>query len=97
MGRKIFDQQLASRQDEDLILGSMVEEALVRSVESLKQRDFPLARELVTGDRVINEKRYAIESEIYGCLVYYNGCNNHQHGIYTQNEQGIKRVVDIKT
>ncbi len=37
---------------------------------------------------------HAYEGEIYGCLVYNNGCNNHQHGIYTQNNQGIKRLVD---
>jgi hypothetical protein len=37
---------------------------------------------------------HAYEGEIYGSLVYYNGCNNHQHGIYTQNNEGVKRLVD---
>ena len=40
MTRQIFDQELDRLQDEVLALGSMVEEALVQSVETLKQRDF---------------------------------------------------------
>ena len=40
MTRRIFDQELDRLQGEVLALGSMVEEALVQSVETLKQRDF---------------------------------------------------------
>ncbi len=39
-----FDQELARLQDEVLALGSMVEEALVQSVETLKKRDFTGSR-----------------------------------------------------
>jgi len=63
MMRQTFDQQLNRIQDEVLTLGSMVEEALVRSVETLKQRDFIGSRRLIAGDRVINERRYAIEQD----------------------------------
>lgn len=34
------------------------------------------------------------DSEIYGSLVYYNGGNQYEHGIYTQNKDGYKRLVD---
>jgi phosphate transport system protein len=61
MTRKVFDQELHRLQDEVLALGSMVEEALVRSVETLKQRDFDGSRQLIAGDRAINERRFAIE------------------------------------
>jgi phosphate transport system protein len=40
MTRQTFDQELDRLQGEVLALGSMVEEALVRSVEALKRRDF---------------------------------------------------------
>jgi phosphate transport system protein len=63
MTRKVFDQELNRLQDEVLALGSMVEEALVRSVETLKQRDFDGSRQLIAGDRVINERRFAIEDD----------------------------------
>jgi len=63
MTRRTFDQELERLQDEVLALGSMVEEALVRSVETLKQRDFAASRRLIAGDRAINERRYAIEED----------------------------------
>ena len=34
------------------------------------------------------------DSEIEGCLVYYNGLNAWDHGIYLQNRTGVKRLVD---
>jgi phosphate transport system protein len=63
MTRQAFDQELSHLQDEVLTLGSMVEEALVQSVETLRQRDFIGSRRLIAGDRAINERRYAIEQE----------------------------------
>jgi phosphate transport system protein len=63
MTRQAFDQELYRLQDEVMSLGSMVEEALIQSVETLKQRDFIGSRRLIAGDRAINELRYAIERE----------------------------------
>jgi hypothetical protein len=34
------------------------------------------------------------DSEIEGCLVYYNGLNSWDHGIYLQNQVGTKRLVN---
>ncbi len=40
----------------------------------------------------------AIDGEVYGSLIYYNGWESadrgHGHGIYTQNETGTKRIAD---
>jgi phosphate transport system protein len=63
MTRSMFDQELDRLQDEVLALGSLVEEALVRSVETLKQRDFVNSRRLIADDQAINQRRYAIEEE----------------------------------
>jgi phosphate transport system protein len=63
MTRQAFDQELGRLQDEVLALGSMVEEALVQSVETLKKRDFVASRLLIAGDRAINERRFAIEED----------------------------------
>jgi phosphate transport system protein len=51
-------------QDEVLLLGSMVEQALIESVETLKRRDINGALVLVRADAAINEKRFAIENNI---------------------------------
>jgi phosphate transport system protein len=62
--RATFDRELQRLQDEVLVLGSLVEKAIVESVDLLKRRDTDGARRLIREDRrVINEKRYAIESD----------------------------------
>ena len=63
MLRHRFDEELQRLQDEVLVLGSLVEKALVRSVELLKRRDLAGSRQLIAGDRLINEQRYALEAE----------------------------------
>ncbi len=61
--RSIFDKELQRLQDEVLALGSMVERELVRSVDLLKRRDMEGSQDLVSEDRVINEKRFKIEAD----------------------------------
>ena len=64
MTRQSFDRELERLQDELLALGSMVEEALIRSVRQLKQRDFPGSRSLIAADKVINERRFTMEKDV---------------------------------
>jgi len=63
MAREKFEHDLHRLQDEILALGAMAESAVAESVRTLKQQDFARARALIDGDRLINEKRYAIENE----------------------------------
>lgn len=66
MVRKTFEQEMQRLQDEMLVLGGMVENAIIDSVDVLKRRDLEGARRLIAGDRDINRKRFAIEAD---CLV----------------------------
>ncbi len=63
MPRQNFDQQLQKLYDEVLVLGSMVEDALVESVKSLKQQNLIRARRLIAEDKQINVNRFAIEEK----------------------------------
>jgi len=63
MLRHKFDQELQRLQDEVLVLGDLVEKALVQSVELLKKQDRQGSRRLIAADRLINERRYALEAE----------------------------------
>jgi phosphate transport system protein len=63
MVRETYDRELQRLQDETLALGSMVENAIVESVEILKQRDMEGSRRLIAQDRLVNEKRFAIEAD----------------------------------
>ena len=51
-------------QDELLLMGSMVEQATIKSIECLKKKDIEGAKAIYNADVVINEKRYAIENSI---------------------------------
>jgi phosphate transport system protein len=63
MIRETFERELQRLQDEALVLGSMVENALTESVEVLKRRDMAGSRRLIAQDHLINEKRFAIEND----------------------------------
>lgn len=63
MTRQLFDQQLRELQDEVLIMGSMVEKAITRSVEALRTRDVALSNGVVNDDAAINAKRYDLEEK----------------------------------
>jgi phosphate transport system protein len=64
MTRTTLNRQMSHIQDELLILGSMVEQAMISAVDSLKTRDAAAAKEIFQQDQVINEKRFAIENAI---------------------------------
>jgi phosphate transport system protein len=59
--RTAFHRELEHVQEEVLVLGSMVEKAVLRSVEALRNRDTATARIIETEDVLINRKRFEIE------------------------------------
>ena len=61
MSRLNFDKRLQNLQNELLVMGSMVEEAISRSTDALKSRNLALARQVIEDDKKINQKRYDIE------------------------------------
>jgi phosphate transport system protein len=63
MPRETFERGLQALQDDMLALGSMVENALAESVAALLRRDLEASRRLIAQDRLVNEKRYAIEGD----------------------------------
>jgi phosphate transport system protein len=63
MPRETFELELHKLQDETLILGDMVEQAVREAVQALLRRDQADARRIYADDRLVNEKRYAIEQE----------------------------------
>ncbi len=61
MTRLNFEQSLQHMQDEILLLGSMMEKAVERSVEALRTRDVRTAKQVIADDALINKKRFEIE------------------------------------
>jgi phosphate transport system protein len=69
MPRTSFERHLHELQDEVLVLGSMVEKAIYRSMEALKNRDLELAQHVVDDDSEIDRKRYDIEEKCIELIV----------------------------
>ncbi|MFL7838110.1 MAG: phosphate signaling complex protein PhoU [Candidatus Promineifilaceae bacterium] len=58
-----FDKELQGLDEKIIQLGSMVDEAIEKSMRSLRERDVELAREVIEGDLLINDLRYEIEEK----------------------------------
>ncbi len=64
MLRKTFESEIQQVKDDVLVLGSMVEEAILNTVEALKKRDIKASEEILTADTLINKKRFDIENKL---------------------------------
>ena len=63
MPRQTFEREMQHLQDQVLVLGSMVEQAILRSVDCLKRRDHEQARQVIADDRLVNQHRFTLEDE----------------------------------
>ena len=64
MLRKTFENEIQQLKDDVLQLGSMVEQAILDSVEALKKRDVKASEKVFQEDQRINEKRFDIENKL---------------------------------
>jgi len=63
MTRETLDRKTHELLDEILVLGSMVEDAILNSVDSLKKRDLEAAQRIYDSDMEINKMRFEIEND----------------------------------
>jgi len=63
MLRENYERQVQRLQDELLMMGSMVEKAIIDSVAYLKERNFEGSRRLIAEDAILNKKRFDIEAD----------------------------------
>lgn len=96
MVRSTFDRKLRDLQDDVLMLGSVVESALIESVESLRQRDHERARRLIAADRDINEKRFSIEADALTLIATRQPMAGDLRTIFTSLEIAteLERIAD---
>ncbi len=64
MLRKTFESEIKQIKDDVLVLGSMVEQAIIDSVEALKKRDVKASERLFAADQEINKRRFDIENRL---------------------------------
>jgi phosphate transport system protein len=63
MPRTNFDRNLKMLQDDLMFMGSMVEKAIVRSLDALKSQDTALSQQVIDEDDLIDAKRFEIEDK----------------------------------
>ena len=61
--RTAFHKKLREIQDDVLVMGSMVEKAIISSVKALEERNLDLAQQIIADDVKVNEKRFEIEDK----------------------------------
>lgn len=64
MLRKTFENEIQQLKDEIIVLGSMVEQSVLDSVEALKKRDIEGSKKVIELDKEINAKRFALENQV---------------------------------
>jgi phosphate transport system protein len=62
--RTAFENEINLMKDDMLLLGNMVEQAILHSVHALKKRDIEASRRIYEMDSEINAKRFAIEEKV---------------------------------
>ena len=72
MPRTDFDRSLQQIQDELLMLGSMVEKSIDRSVLALKNRDLSLSKTVIDDDDLIDDLRNKIEENCISVIATQN-------------------------
>lgn len=63
MARTTFERHLSEIEEDMLVLAGMVERAIERSIDALRNRDIELARVVIVEDMDINRKRYETEEK----------------------------------
>jgi phosphate transport system protein len=61
--RATFDHELQDLRDNVLRMGSMVDTAINRSIQALKDRDQELSQQIIADDEAINELRFKVEED----------------------------------
>ncbi len=64
MLRKTFEHEIQQVKDDVLLLGSMVEQAILNTVDALKRRDIKASHQILEADKLINKKRFEIEHKL---------------------------------
>jgi phosphate transport system protein len=73
-------------------MGSMVEKAILGSVESLKNRDLTLARKIIDDDAKINQKRFDIENKCIQVIATQQPVADHLRIIIT----GLYMITELE-
>ena len=62
--RRTLEFEIQELKDEIIMLGSLVEQAMLDAVDALKKRDIDWSKKIISGDALINQKRFELENRV---------------------------------
>lgn len=63
MARETLDRRINHLLEEVLVLDSMVEDAIIQSIDALKKQDTEHAQQIYSNDKLVNARRFELENE----------------------------------
>ncbi len=90
--RATFDRGFAAVQEDLLRLGDMVDQAIARSVESLKRRDKAMAQQVIDDDQAVNDLRWKIEEACLALIATQQPAASDLRGVVS----AMNIVVDME-
>ena len=96
MTRHAFEEQLDVLHRKLLTMGTLVEEAIHKSIKSLVERDMMLAEQVITSDPVINDLEQEIQSECFRLIALQQpvGSDLRLHGTMLKLVTDLERMGD---
>ena len=67
--RSMYHKRLREIQDDVLVMVGLAGEAILRSIEALKNRDLDLAQQIVADDQKINDLRFSLEEKCIQLII----------------------------
>lgn len=91
-GRVSFEHELEQLNVELIKMGALVEQAIEKSIEALKNRDYKLAEHIIEKDRVIDDMEKHIESKCLSLILRQQPVARDLRSVST----ALKMVTDIE-
>ncbi|WP_400161847.1 phosphate signaling complex protein PhoU [Brevibacillus sp. TJ4] len=92
MTRHAFEEQMDVLHRKMMTMGTLVEEAIHKSIKSLVERNVQLAEEVIENDRLINELEHEIESGCFRVIALQQPVGNDLRRLGTM----LKLVTDLE-
>jgi len=94
---RYFDQELKELKNDILVIGSLAEEAIFKSIEALKNRDKALAMSIIENDSIVDQLELAIDEKCIDLIARYQPVAKDLRFITTgmKINTELERIADI--
>lgn len=94
---RYFDQELKELNDDILVIGSLAEEAIYKSIEALKNCDINMAKSVIDNDTIVDQLELAVDEKCIDLIARYQPMARDLRFITTgmKINAELERIADI--